>query len=337
MFRSLVIVAAFTAVSLGLSAQVFPDSLKNSYRLDDHFWKRRVMLKVMFDEKINRALLGSSGPGAQSYQEIYRDENIYRDNTTSYGETITYNNSFNQGIVRGLLEAYLGSKRIGGGVVVGYDPLTPKGEGYKPLKPEDFFKALKGQVRNLEIPKDSGAVTPEPDPLGEDELLGDFDFGGDLDLGGLEETAATATNPTAPAADVTDVTYDGIEKTDPNVIPNQLEIGLYIVEDRIFDQVRSIMYYDIKYIMIAFDEDKDGNPDNPIVIYKWDDQTKAALEKTLIPNPQNDSQYISAREYLESRLFLGFIINYGGQEVRIRDGERLRGKMIEFEHQLWSY
>ncbi len=168
------------------------------------------------------------------------------------------------------------------------------------------------------------ASTEEGSDDAADADFGDFsDDGGDdafpEDAGG-DEAAGDAVATGGPALDL-----------------GNLEYQMNIIEDRIFDKGRSIMVHDIEYIRLVW-SDPDGKvADRSMVSFKYDD-ILSILDETQWKNRFNDAEDRTIREIFDQRLFNGVVASVSQNSPNsLKEADRRRSQMIEFEHHLWSY
>jgi hypothetical protein len=280
-------------------------------RREDHFWRRRVLMRIDLKEKINRPLIRN---------EVRESGPMYAPSTSEYGNR--------RGVVRALLD--------------GLQDL--KYSGYVPdsLDAPRTYDEVIGELRRLvggaanQQNTEGGGETAPTEGGGEDPFGGggddfgdfggdDFGFGGEDFEGGGEIEDVAGGGETANAADLEDL-LAGV-----NTI-------MEIVEDRIFDRNKSDMYYDIHYVRIIWVDPEGIYPyDVPLVSLRYEDVLDV-LQDTQWKNWYNDSENRSMKEVFELRLFHGFIVDVSGAGSRTTDeAEKRRQQMIEFEHHLWEF
>jgi hypothetical protein len=276
-------------------------------RVEDHFWRRRVLMRIDLKEKINRPLIRS---------EIRESSGMYASSEQQYGNR--------QGLIRALLDGFRDVK------YGGYKPDSLDGAITYEEMMARLRKLVGGQAMQQQTgqPAQEGSTEPQPeaDPFGGGDDFGD-DFGGD-DFGG-DDFGSAGDIDAAPATENDAATEDLLAGC--NAI-------LEVVEDRIFDKNKSDMYYDIHYIRIIWVDPEGIYPITPpMVAFKYDD-VRDILNDTQWKNWYNDADNRSMMEIFELRLFHGFIVDVSGATSRTLDeAEKRRQQMIEFEHHLWEF
>lgn len=310
--------------------------LSDPPRVEDHFWRSRVMIRVDLDAKVNQPL--------QNVE--YQDEmKVYNKDTDGY-----YRNR--KGIILAILNAYIGSK----GTADAFSAYNPDTLGRemsmdavkKMIKErsdlyyeEQAKKVALESTGEIKDDENGGASTGGSsdfglgDDFGGDAFeadLGGFDLGGGDDMGGGGGDVVADAGGNAPVAD------GGFD-------PKYLEraSGTYypmfeIVEDRIFDKNKSDMYYDKLYIRIYHVQPQaSGVEMRAICAFRYED-VKNILVNCMWKNPHNDAEHKNALEILELRNFTATILNLRGEAMTsLKLADRRRTQMIEFEHNLWNY
>lgn len=78
-------------------------------------------------------------------------------------------------------------------------------------------------------------------------------------------------------------------------------------------------------------------PDDNFICLKFSDVLET-LEATQWKNAFNDAEDRNMREVFEERIFNSFVLNVSDHGSRtLNDAEYQRNKMLDFEHNLWSY
>lgn len=270
-------------------------------RIEDHFWRRKVVNRIDLNEKMNIAL-------------IKRESPFYTDNS-QFTEK------------EGLVMCLFNGLKQGKFVAYHPDSLT------KPLSYEDVLKRIKDFEGSLEGDGDFDDAEDSFDEGGDgaggfDDFEGGgdewgFDDGGDFgddfddDLGGDAIAAASG--------------YMGDFDSGP------FENVIHFVEDRIFDKTRSDMVYDVQYVEVIWTDPGETLPEKNLCTFAYKDILET-LENAQWKNRFNDAEYKTLREVFELRLFHSYIINVSGDGVKtLQEAEARRQKLIEFEHHLWSY
>jgi hypothetical protein len=115
------------------------------------------------------------------------------------------------------------------------------------------------------------------------------------------------------------------------------ESVLEFIENRIVDKNRSDVVHDIQYIRLVWVDPAETLPDENFICLKFSDVLET-LEATQWKNAYNDAEDRNMREIFEERIFNSFVINVSGRGVRtLTDADYQRNKLLDFEHNLWSY
>ena len=158
--------------------------------------------------------------------------------------------------------------------------------------------------------------------------------GGEEDFGDFEGDELSG-DEAAPAEEG----GDGVAtaSTNLNEFLGNLTYRMELVEDRIFDKGRGVMVHDIEYIRLIWVDPDGKTSDRNVVAFKYDD-ILSVLEETQWKNRFNDAEDRSIREIFDQRLFNGTVASVGlNTPNTLKDADRRRVQMIEFEHHLWSY
>jgi len=277
-------------------------------RNEDHYWRRRVLMRIDMREKINKPLI-------PSFIQMSNESNIYSPSTSTFGNRA--------GIVRSLLDGLKDLK---------YSGFVPDSLD-APRTYDDVYKMLNEIEGGAQTATPAGNTTTPP-AGGEDDggFGGDDDGGGfggddfgDIGAGGDDAGGGGAAPATAQDAAKFDEILAGMNTV------------LEFVEDRIFDKNKSDMYYDIHYVRLYWVDPQGQLMERPIVAFRYDD-IKDILDDTQWRNFYNDAEFRSLREVFELRLFHGVIANVSGSKsLTLEEAEKRRQQMIEFEHHLWQY
>ncbi|MCX8112550.1 MAG: hypothetical protein N3E49_05060 [Bacteroidia bacterium] len=271
-------------------------------RVEDHFWRKKVVLTLDLREKINVPI--------ERGQEGYRLYTNY--STDPITDKSPYSNR--EGIIVALLKGFKDGK------FVGYSP--------KNLSQQVSFEDFDARSRRIEAGgepvegADEGMGGGEED-FGGDEFGGD-EFGGD-DLGGGIDAAPAAEGSVTPSSD----------KSFPYLKYYRTLVRL--IEDRIFDKNKSDMYYDTQYICLVQVDPKGALADEDAICFRYKD-VMDVLDDTQWRNRANDAEDRSMREIIELRRFSGYVTVVSGEESRtLNEAELRRQQIIEFEHHLWTF
>ncbi len=316
-------ILAFISFSLQAWAQFPP-------RLEDHFWRRKVVNRIDLEEKVNKPLVKQES----GYYRGSEDDSEY---------------AGKDGIISALFSGLKETKYMA------YDPDTLS----KPLSYQDVierinrinaeasaegaleeegeldlglegdggdFNAFEGEPGNTDAPFDSS--DPFADPFGGGNEGDPFDpFANPEEDEGVDDLGSDSTAGGA-----------GIAKGS-NDLPDlqPFEMVMQFVEDRIFDKNRSDMVYDIQYIEIIWVDVYGRLPERRIATFRYDDILET-LDQVQWKNRFNDAQYRSMRQVFEMRLFHSYVIDISGVGIQsLAEAEYRRQQLVEFEHHLWSY
>ncbi len=269
-------------------------------RIEDHFWRRKVVNRIDLNEKVNAPL-------------IKREHKFYSENSQYTGK---------EGLVMALFD---GLKQ---GKFVAYHPDSLK----KPLGYDEVLRRIKEIEGSLggEDDFDSGL----DDGFGGGGDGGFDDFGGE---DGGEEWGFEDDFSSGDDLGGGDLAAAGMGMGGEDFDSGPFENVIHFVEDRIFDKTRSDMIYDIQYIEIIWTDPGETLPEKPLCTFKYAD-VLGALDEAQWKNRFNDAEYKTMKEVFELRLFHSYMINVSGEGIRTLDeAEYRRQKLVEFEHHLWSY
>lgn len=276
-------------------------------RYDDHFFRRKILYRIDLNEKQNKDLIKSESalylPGEG------RDGKIMK----------------TKGLVNALLHAY--EHGFDGREIIAYNPDT--------LNKEVLFANFKTKLL-----KKAGIMTTDVEPATDgdsDEMDSEDEFEDDEDWGDEGGGSSSDAGTTASA----DSSGDNLQSgglTYDDAIRQNLESVVEIVEDRIFDKNKSDMYYDLQFIRIVFiDETGAGATDEVMLAFKYED-VMDIMNQTQWKNKHNDAEYRTMQEILENRNFNSFFTDVSGlQMLNLRESEKRRQQIVEFEHHLWEF
>lgn len=234
-------------------------------------------------------------------------------------EAALYNGSRYQE-TNGLIKALVNGLKSG--KYLAYDPDNLS----KSMTYEEVFEKAQ-QKEGVEDPY-QGGEDPEYDPWIEEESA--------VDEYGLEESGTAVTGGSGSATTASWATGGGqVEGQDFQLAP--FESVIEFIENRIFDKNRSAEIYDIQYIRLVWVDPGETLPDDNFICLKFSDVLET-LEATQWKNAFNDAEDRNMREVFEERIFNSFVLNVSGHGSRtLNDAEYQRNKMLDFEHNLWSY
>lgn len=282
-------------------------------RVDDHFWRRKVVNRIDLTEKINFPL-------------IKREHNFY-DDESQYNSQYTEKKGLIVALFNGLKQGkYVAYKSDSINVSLGYDGVM---ELIQEINGSVGADDLWGDTEEDGGFDDFGGEEDEGDDWGfgdsgddEGDDWGFGDDGGDDEFGTLEEEGDDLGEPEVP-----------VEEFDPEPFENVI----HFVEDRIFDKTRSDMVYDIQLLEIIWTDPAGILPEKSLCVFRYNEVLET-LENAQWKNRFNDAQYKTLREIFELRLFHSYIMNVSGVGViDLNESEQRRQQLVEFEHHLWSY
>jgi len=284
-------------------------------RVEDHFWRRKVVNVIDLDEKINQPLIKQESP----YYRTEDTDNGYADKD-------------------GIIATLFGGLKAGKYKAWNPDTLTTD------LSWEDVIDKINAINADVAGEADLGFDEGEGDGgfetfegEGEEDSDDFFDDGfGDTDLfGDLPEDDMTETTGDDESQQEEDPGVGSAYNEMPDLIPFSRVI--HFVEDRIFDKNRSDMVYDIQFIEVVWVDPNDQLPSRRLCTFRYKD-VMDALEQTQWKNRFNDAEYRNLREVFEARMFHSYIIDISGQGITsLEEAEYRRHQLVEFEHHLWSY
>lgn len=274
---------------------------QNPPRIEDHFWRRKVVNRIDLNEKINSPLI--------------KRESLF------YGEGGQYEER--DGLVMTLFHG------LQKGDFVAYHPDSLK----VPLSYEEVRSRIQVFEGSLTGSFDDGFGDPA-EGGGFESFSGEDDWGSeDWGVGGSGAGSEDFDDFGTPAGGVGGAEVASTGEFDPGPFENVI----HFVEDRIFDKTRSDMVYDIQYIEIIWTDPGETLPEKRLCTFRYKD-ILPYLEKAQWKNRFNDAEYKTMREVFELRLFNSFIINVSGEGISsLQEAEYRRQKLVEFEHHLWSY
>ncbi|MEM6264399.1 MAG: hypothetical protein AAGI38_17930 [Bacteroidota bacterium] len=295
--RSLIVLSLLLVMGAVEAFAQFPP------RIEDHFWRRKVVNRIDLEEKINQPL-------------IKRENDYYVDNT-QYEQK--------EGLIMTLFNWL---KETDDAVCYHPDSLNTA------LTYDDVMARIQKFEGSLE---GEGDFDSEDDEGGFDDFEGD-DFGGDGD--GFEEDgdgdewdfpddAEFAGGSDDLGADASAFVGD--------FDPAPYESVIQFIEDRIFDKNRSEMVYDVQFLQIIWTDPGETLPEKVLCVFRYDEVLEV-LERSQWKNRFNDAEYRTLREVFEMRLFHSYIIDVSGVGVNsLEEADHRRQQLVEFEHHLWSY
>jgi gliding motility associated protien GldN len=170
----------------------------------------------------------------------------------------------------------------------------------------------------------------------------------------VNERGAIVENKQVPNPLNPDDIYDLIDTTIVTEFDPEKIIKWRVMEDWIFDRKHSTMIVRIIAIAPLFKPVVAGLelPETPLFWVRWDEAREDVLTNQEMFNPFNDAARISMAHFFEKRMFSSYIIKWSNPyDYMIRDyeefkdnsmaalleGERMKAKLFEMEHDLWEY
>lgn len=272
-------------------------------RLEDHFWRRKVRMRVDLQEKVNKPLESAIGA-------IYDEDSKKR-----YSGDKDQYFMYRRGIINALLSGYANE------LVDGYSP-----------------DSLNNKMGYMQFKAEYDKQTSETGETGGGGGGGDDFFGGGDDFGGFDDFGGDGFD--------FDMEDEGVSDGGDDVIPMGEESGasqfdkmtknFAIIEDRIFDESKGSMYYDIQYIILSVNNA--AGITTPIVAFKYEDVKDVILDKCWWRNTRNDAEFKTAKEIFEFRHFNYIIIDISGfPTLTVDEAEKRRLQLMEYEHNLWTF
>lgn len=206
---------------------------------------------------------------------------------------------------------------------------------YLAYHPDDWSKTMSYQELEERMKEFELALTGEDNwgeeeiPFADNDLFPNEEETADEDEWAFvseEDEYGTETVSEAPAEEkVIEIDYSAYEQV------------VHMAEDWIFDKGRSELKKSIAFFEVIWVDPTGVLPEKVLARFKWKD-VEEQLDQTQWKNRFNDGHTRSMKEIFVMRMFHGFMINVGGEPVAdLLEAERHRQKMVEFEHNLWSY
>jgi Gliding motility associated protein GldN len=306
---SAVLMGSYSIGQTGPCKQPKPTCADDTFSIRDAdvMWRKRLLLRIDLQEKANLWITRG-----ELYQQSTIDVNPTRTKYTDQGLDVN-----KEGLIRSLFKGW---ER---GSIGAYDP----NELLCPLTYTEFIDIVQGT--GVAAPKDSAAAAPA-DELGDDfgdfggDELGGDDFGGDFGSEFTEDATADAT-PTAAE-----------EKSSFEDSKQEYEFVMYVIEDRLFDKVRSEVRNNILYLVLI--QQVPGSGDiRARAAFKYC-EIREFLQTVEVRNRFDDSGGKTAAEVFENHLYIYLVAEYGSDfPPSLWAAEQRNQQMVEFEHHLWSY
>lgn len=161
-------------------------------------------------------------------------------------------------------------------------------------------------------------------------------------------------NQSIPNPDNPDDIYDLIDTVITTPFDPEKILKWRVMEDWIFDRKHSVMIVRIIAIAPLFKPVTAGLElaEQPLFWVRWDETREEVLTNQEMFNPFNDAARISMAHFFEKRMFNSYIIKWSNaydykiadyEEFRdnnmaaLIEGERMKQKLFEQEHDLWEY
>jgi len=292
-FLTLFVILA--GMGMELSAQI--PNTKIPPRLDDHFWRRKVVNRIDLLEKINEPLTYAENPGLYGNPE--------------FGET------------RGVIVALVNGLKSGKYLAYHPDSLN------KSLTYEDVV----AKAQQIEGTDDSDDGWDDDDGGFDDfdagDGFGDDEFGDEFGDDGFGSDLEGDSDPFGAGGAVAE------DEGDFAISP--YEAVLEFIEDRIFDKNRSDMVYDIQYLRLVWIDPGETLPDQLFICFKYSDiletledcQWKNKFNDAEYRNMREIFELRLFNSYI--------INVSGRGVVTLNESDYRRNQLVEFEHHLWSY
>ena len=215
----------------------------------------------------------------------------------------------------GLIQALVNGLKSGKYLAYDPDNLT------RSLTYEDVVVKAQSKTGDVEI------EDPSEDPEIWMEEEGDYPLEGDELNGEVNGTVQWQQGGTPNGG--------GADDEDFSLAP--FETVLEFIENRIYDKNRSDLVNEIQYIRMVWVDPGEVLPDDNFICLKFSDVLET-LEATQWKNAFNDAEDRNMREIFEERIFNSIVLNVSGHGSRtLNDAEFQRNKLVEFEHNLYSY
>jgi hypothetical protein len=277
-----------------------------SRRIDDHFWRRRVTLRLDLQDKINKPLTRGNA--------TIRD--YVRGGDPKFGLN-----------TRGMVYALMNAWRSPNPKVVAYNADT-----LAKVTDVATFERMYQKFTGGGATATTGGTDESGGGEGDETDLGLDGDEGDLD-GGLD---AGADDPAADPSKA-DIMKTGTVPGEANY--DAMELFMEIIEDRIFDKIQGQMVHSIKFVRFVLSNPDGVPPDQNVLAFKYDDPiVQEILNNTQYKNNVNDAEDRSIKEVFDMRLFNGVISGVSGiNSNTLEEAEVRKQQIIAFEHNLWSY
>ncbi|MCS6905510.1 MAG: hypothetical protein RML72_01395 [Bacteroidia bacterium] len=268
-------------------------------RIDDHFQRNKRLIAIDLNEKINSGLV-ECNDHADRFYDIYQ-RYIYR-----------------CGLVSALLESFLSNK------VAGFDP----NDLQRSITPHQFLGILNSFVNQLDLENEKENEFSSSDEELQNLSSEDFEEGEEEEneyelepKGVIIEEQKSTKRP---------ITLDLLYL---KALQNKIEI----IEDVVFDLKNASQNFIPTYIIVKWVNPYGLGVQASLVAFKYSDVIKV-LDQTQWKNRFNDSEDRSIRQVFDLRLFNFIILNYSGSTSKnLFQAEKIREKIVNFEHDLWEF
>lgn len=221
---------------------------------------------------------------------------------------------YQRGLSAALLQGYKDIR------FMGYEPDTLN----KPLLYKDF---LVRTVKLIDTP-----LPPDADEL--DTMATDMEVQDDWDLTFSDEMPDIQD---AADAQMTSSRETELSSEQAILMTMGYSVVIELLEDQIFDKNKSSYIYVPQYVRLVFVSNVNGIGAMPMVAFKYKD-IEHLLANTHWRNKHNDAASMNIKDVIRLRIFSSLILNLSGETVySLKQAERKRRQLLDFEHHLWSF
>lgn len=272
-------------------------------RREDHFFRNRIRRRIDLQEKVN-------APLAYKVGHMYDAESRLRAGGGPRPEKFQYRKGVIMALIAGFAEGkYVAVKPDSLDVRFSFDAFRA---GYDKETDAERAETYSGE--------DGGGA------FGEDDPFGDFGGGFDEEFGTFDEDV-----PDEPVEDIIPM-----GRTSDALAYDKMTPNLELIEDRIFDENKGALHYEIKYLILSVNNA--AGQTTPLAAFRYDEVKDAVLDKCQWTNRRNDAAHLTAKEVLENRHFNSVIIDLSGfPSLTVDEAEQRRRQLAERESYNWTY